>query len=332
MSVTGFKALVEKLAKDISCMSQTYLKSLSDVDFEQLVVDELTKAGLTDLHYKKGSSAFPDITYRKFGIEVKTTQKDAWSTLGGSIMEGTKVEGLEKIFIIFLKKGGFAEVRIGLYENCLSDIKVTHSPRYEINLDVKEDDTIFHKLGTTYNDFSNSTNKITLLRKYYKEKSSNSVPWWIDPAMEASSMTISNFSSLPKSEQTKTEIELIATHPECLGSEYMRASAYLVTKYNLIDKNLRDRFTAGGTITLQKHGHIFECSRIIKWIDENIYNVYSFLSRNKDLYYTVNGIMENIDAQNSWLETANDAFLKSRNKILLNNREISLTEFIKNYY
>lgn len=51
--------------------------------------------------------------------------------IGGSVAEGTRVEDVEHIFILFGKLHKPVEFRTRRYEECLCDIAVTHSPRYK---------------------------------------------------------------------------------------------------------------------------------------------------------------------------------------------------------
>lgn len=47
---------------------------------------------------------FPDIVAAKyFGVEVKSTKEDKWTLIGGSVAEGTRVEDVKHIFLLFGK-------------------------------------------------------------------------------------------------------------------------------------------------------------------------------------------------------------------------------------
>ena len=71
------------------------------------------------------------------------------------------------------------------YEDVLYDIAVTHSPRYLINMEIEKSDTIFSKMGTTYDEFRVSPDNISQVRKYYRERAIErkrfEMPWWITP-------------------------------------------------------------------------------------------------------------------------------------------------------
>ena len=126
---------------------------------------------------------FPDIIANKFfGVEVKSTEKDHWFSTGGSILETTRNKDVEKIYMTFGKMGGNPiEFLSKPYAQCLSEIAVTHSPRYKIDMKIQEknEKTIFEKMGVDY-DYFRKNNPISITQKYYKSqlKSGESL-WWI---------------------------------------------------------------------------------------------------------------------------------------------------------
>ena len=130
---------------------------------------------------------FPDIVAEKYyGIEVKTTKENHWTSTGSSIVETTRVKDVDDIYMLFGKLGGdIPEFKCRPYEDVLYDIAVTHSPRYLINMEIEKSDTIFSKMGTTYDEFRVSPDNISQVRKYYRERAIErkrfEMPWWITP-------------------------------------------------------------------------------------------------------------------------------------------------------
>lgn len=92
---------------------------------------------------------FPDIIAEKYyGVEVKSTKENHWTSTGSSIVESTRDKNVENIYMLFGKLGGkTAEFKCRPYEDCLSDIAVTHSPRYLINMELTKEQTIFSNSG-----------------------------------------------------------------------------------------------------------------------------------------------------------------------------------------
>lgn len=105
---------------------------------------------------------FPDIVAEKYyGIEVKTTKENHWTSTGSSIVETTRVKDVDDIYMLFGKLGGdVPEFKCRPYEDVLCDIAVTHSPRYLINMELEKTNTIFSKMGTTYDEFRLSPDNI----------------------------------------------------------------------------------------------------------------------------------------------------------------------------
>lgn len=125
---------------------------------------------------------FPDIIANKYyGVEVKTTKQNHWTTTGNSVLEGTRVDGIERIFMLFGKMVSPVQFKCRPYEDCLSDVVVTHSPRYLINMDLQAGQTIFDKLDIPYDMLRNSPNPIKPITDYYRQflKAGEEV-WWLE--------------------------------------------------------------------------------------------------------------------------------------------------------
>ena len=117
MNDLEFENILKNIRDSLMKKSPDDLKKIKDTDFETDVLNELEteikKLGNSDIVpvYEKNSHKFPDIGYGTFGIEVKTVESDKWVCAGNSIMEGTAREGVEKIYVFFLKKGDKPEIR-----------------------------------------------------------------------------------------------------------------------------------------------------------------------------------------------------------------------------
>lgn len=94
-----------------------------------------------------GKRAFPDIKLEhlsdgeKVGVEVKLhTAGEAWTTLGNSAYATTQEPNLVTIYLFF---GNFekkpVEFEIKPYGECIKDIKITHNPRYMIDMKSSRD-------------------------------------------------------------------------------------------------------------------------------------------------------------------------------------------------
>ena len=286
--------------------------------FYQLFKEELkkNKFDLKGLIYEEGSTTFPDIQYPPFGIEIKTTKSDKWQSLGNSIREGTRNENVSRIYVAFLKRGGDPDIKIGKYESVIDDIKVTHSPRYHINMETSNEESIFKKLGLSYNEFQKSeiSEKIKRLRDFYKREKRES--WWLDTETgeNVTSMGLVSYDQLSKKRKRKIISELYALFPEMLESDYGAASVYLVTKYGIYDKSFRDKFSAGGKKRIFYRGQEYELSRNIWNLFKQIRDIVFFINQNEEFMKEIWGIDADDNILELWFHRSEN-FLKKENDL-----------------
>jgi len=234
--------------------------------------------------------SFPDIVVKKFyGVEVKTTIKNHWKTTGNSVLESSRLKDVERIFMLFGKLAAPIEFRYRPYEECLSEVVVTHSPRYLIDMNLRKHETIFDKIEMPYDVLRKKDNPIREITNYYKKglKKGDEL-WWLDQSEPSSSnMVIRIWSNLTPFEQTTIVAKAFAFFPELLSNEndkFSRLAIWLVTKQGIVCPNLRDPFTAGGRID------IISNSRIYSSVPRIIYNLHSNFEGIRD-------VLQNTSAQ-----------------------------------
>ena len=177
---------------------------------------------------------FPDIVAEKYyGIEVKSTKEDHWTSTGSSILETTRIENVDDIYMLFGKLGGnIPQFKCRPYQDVLYDIAVTHSPRYLINMEISTKDSIFEKMGISYDEFRTSPDSISKVRQYYKEQAKQhkrqEMPWWItsENVESAYSFNIKLWNSLESREKRDLQTKCMILFPEALNP------ARSMTKYN----------------------------------------------------------------------------------------------------
>lgn len=165
------KSTVEQLKYMHECEKDArFSRKTSPTQFEKLVV-EATRKIINKNNYKcaidytEDGHAFPDIVFSfkdvKFGIEVKSSTSanfpdNCWTILGNSILGSTRID-VEEVHIIYIKinKNG-CFIDHAKYEDAVSDIVVTHSPRYKINLAQDPKDSFFAKSGISYKQIKES--------------------------------------------------------------------------------------------------------------------------------------------------------------------------------
>ncbi len=208
---------------------------------------------------------FPDIVAAKYyGLEVKSSKNDQWTTLGGSVAEGTRVADVTHINLIFGKLSLPIEFKVRRYQDCLSDIAVTHSPRYKIDMNIEEKDTIFSKMGMEYEYIQKSSDPLKPVVSYFRSilKEGESL-WWVNgdnPADEAVPVKIRLWSTLSASEKHDLVCQGLAFFPEIFGSsgnKYERFSLWLMAKHGVLSTSMRDSFTAGGRKDISVNGNSY---------------------------------------------------------------------------
>ena len=200
---------------------------------------------------------FPDIVANKYyGVEVKSTKDDKWTSMGSSILESTREDGVERIYMMFGKLGGIpSEFRCRPYEEVLSGVAVTHYPRYQIDMRLRIGETIFDKMEVSYDKMRKMEQPASVVIDYYKRqlKPGESALWWMggDDIEESSSpVSIQLLSSLPEEAQDELVAHGYAYFPEIFQTggrtKYNRFALWLILEKGIVDTSLRDKFTAGG--------------------------------------------------------------------------------------
>ena len=203
---------------------------------------------------------FPDIIADKYyGVEVKSSKDEKWITLGGSVNESTRVKGVERIFLTFGKLVAPVEFRSRPYEDCLSEVVVTHYPRYKIDMNLQSGETIFDKMYTTYDKLCGTGNAVGEIIKYFKEQSTSGERlWWLGEESTFDQMKIRLFSVLKPIEKQKIISEGLVLFPEIFtaygnGSraDYKRLVLWMMEKHGTVSPSTRDSFSASGRIIIK---------------------------------------------------------------------------------
>lgn len=227
---------------------------------------------------------FPDIIANKFyGVEVKTTKQNHWTTTGNSVLESTRVDGIERIYMLFGKMINPIEFKCRPYEDCLSDVVVTHSPRYLINMDLQAGQTIFDKLDIPYNTLRNFPNPIKPITDYYRQflKPGEEV-WWLDQEEPKSTeLIIKLWNNLPAEKRKHYMLKSMILFPEIFSNrpdKFNRLAIWLVNMEGAVCPNVRDIFTAGGKGSFNwKEFNFINVPRIILKMLESIDEIYEMM-------------------------------------------------------
>lgn len=257
----GFEKLVKKIIHDIKDNSHNY----------EFTIDYETHFG----HH------FPDldifINNKKYGIELKSRNTLTWTTNGNSIFESITDEGYENIYLLFGaldKKNNSFQVKYEQYWKVLSDIKVTHSPRFFIDMNLPEEERIF-----------TSNREYTQLREYTKEQKNqfvsnklrqktNESQWYL-PSEETIEPIL--FSTLNDCEKNRIiAISFILFAHDLLRTDssqnphayYDNITAYIFSQYYCYSSSFRDLFSAGGRYHFKEQDYPKSFGQLTKYFLE----------------------------------------------------------------
>lgn len=267
------QAFVELMNKTESILNEdahnnpTLYKELTSTTIETCAVEKI-KMACADSPFDANEiklisgQRFPDIVADKYyGVEVKSTKENHWTSTGSSIVETTRVDNVEDIYMLFGKLGGdVPQFKCRPYQEVLYDIAVTHSPRYLINMELENGGSIFSKMGITYDEFRTSSDSISIARHYYREqamlRNRQEMPWWIttDNVEKGYSFNIRLWNSLGISEKRMLQTKCMILFPEALNpqrnmAKYNSTTLWLCSYNQVVNPNIRDLYSAGGKIT-----------------------------------------------------------------------------------
>lgn len=268
MNIDDVLRLIKDKIEAINPVEDKYLRSKgNDNGFEELfpkIAAEVEK----DIHpqhtlkIKKNSEHhFPDVELylddKKYGIELKFRNNGSWTTNGNSVFESITGEDYIEIYTVFATKVHDQKrllVKYAPYWRSLSSIKVTHSPRFAIDMKMDpENDGVF-KSKEQYDSFRamSEEEKIKFLQNYLKQHSVGA-KWYIAPTETISPTKYSDL-SLEKKLQLKAELFIL--FPDdllgCSGEKYERSAEYLLETYYVYNKSIRDIFSAGGKYEIRE--------------------------------------------------------------------------------
>lgn len=262
-----FQALMSKtdqLLNQEAVGRDKYFAKRNGTELEKDVYDALSRAAYSTpfegtIQLVSGA-AFPDIVANNYyGVEVKSTNKNHWRSIGSSILESTRIQSVERIFLTFGKLGAPIEFRSRPYEECLYGISVTHYPRYQIDMELRPGETIFDKMGVPYDTLRKMSNPVEPVSRYYKSQlKPGERLWWADSGNieeESTPPIVTLWTALSSDVKEVLTVQGYALFPEVLQScspkKYNRYALWLVTKHGVVNTNIRDSFSAGGKVTIR---------------------------------------------------------------------------------
>lgn len=225
-------------------------------------------------------ASFPDIVVGgRFGVEVKSSQASNWKSPGNSVLESNRVGGVSEVLVIFGKLAPPVEFMCRPYEECLADIRVTHHPRFFIDMRLPAGRTIFDKMLVAYDDFRKNQYPIDMVKEYFRGQiKENEYMWWLDKD-QSLPVTIKFLNDLPKAERVEICLEGLILFPDLFGGKPAKFNEFLIhllQNRGLVSHNLRDLFTAGGKFSY--------AGRKKKFVLDRVPKIFKLLVDHKDLF------------------------------------------------
>lgn len=271
-----FEVLLGNMVQELKISannSYSKIKSLHGSKLEKYsfcVLSELSKntsfEGSIELvsgHY------FPDIVAKKFyGLEVKTSKSGTWKTIGSSVAEGTRIKDIERIYLLFGRLTDPIDFRCRLYQECLSNVAVTHSPRYTIDMELPPGETFFDKINVPYDTLRKQESPLATIISYFKENlKPGETTWWLSSNdSKTTNAIVRLWSSLERAESELLVLKGFCLFPELLGKnryKFHRMLLWLSTEEGIVVGNLRDQYTAGGKVLFNYKEKVYTLPQVL---------------------------------------------------------------------
>jgi hypothetical protein len=262
---------------------------------QALQLDEFNKLKLEDIRGHK----FPDFSINhgelKFGVEIKSSERGDWTIPGNSVYENTATTDFDDIFVFFgsyKKEKDAYEVIFTEYWRAVKDIKVTHSPRFNISVN-PEIKTDFFPNWQTFVDFKTmkKSEKTEYLQKFLKEQKKGQNLWYV-PSEDSERLNPMLFTDLDKHTQDEiltkcyilfaSDIFKVKTANNEYGfsmdTYYGNIAKYLLEEHFVINPSIRDRFSSGGWKPIDIYEQDVSLPAIFKNFTNLGQSIYSMLS------------------------------------------------------
>lgn len=228
---------------------------------------------------------FPDIIAKKYyGVEVKSSKSGSWRSIGSSVAEGTRISGIERIYLLFGKIADPIDFRCRLYQDCLSGVAVTHSPRYTIDMELGVGETFFDELKVSYDALRQQDAPLDIVIEHLRSKlKPGETTWWLSNNNSRTTKAIVRlWSSLDPEEKELLRLKGFCLFPELLGrsqNKFHRMLLWLSTEEGIVAGNLRDQYTAGGQVAFSYQGKDYLLPRILYRLIVSLDKLSSILSQ-----------------------------------------------------
>ena len=209
-----------------------------------------------------GGHSFPDVTIKgtSFGIEIKGAKAHR-SFNGNSVIASTMKSGLNKVFLMYWI-GDDKEIGYRDYFECVATPVVTHSPRFQLDIDLDSSKSMFgigdDKVGLVEDViFGGNTIDSEKIIQWManKAKAKGETPWWIstDESLPRGSTGLSKFTNLKTIDRNAFLKEAFLAFPRIFdrtsSTKYNGLFEWAIQKKSIY--TTRDDYSAGGKVEIK---------------------------------------------------------------------------------
>lgn len=258
-SIEEFESVLVELCHELTAAIQAGEASPGSAQqFEAFVRNRigphLDRIDLRVENPKPHPHVFPDLLLGEFGIELKHTSGDSWRTVGNSVFEGGRGEGVRHVYVVMGKMGGIPAVRWSRYEDAVIHVRTSHRPRFEIEIDSER--SLFRELGIGYDEFrsADEAEKMKHIRAYARSRlGPNERLWWLPESPDddhSLPIQVRLYMNLDQEEKRRLRAEAtllcpqVARPPRAKG-KYDDVANFLLTYRGVLASQARDLFSAG---------------------------------------------------------------------------------------
>ena len=284
-----FEDLLNRAVQQMNDQAKAGMPGYSNSSvFEDTVLAQLRVCcqGVAGAEPSFHDSAFPDIIVNGFGVEVKFTTRPTWHGTGNSIFEGMRDHAARQICVVYCRSD-IPETRWRWYESCIKGIRISHSPRYVIDMD--GDVQFFSELGITMEEFReiDLRTKMALVKNHVKQRVGDGERlWWFDEEQEHTvAVNVRLYRLLDQDTKETMRAEAALMCPQIFrGSrqrgKYDDAALYLLTQHGVFAPQTRDLFSAGSVAGARRGGDY-----LIRAIQNNAHKIEEAAGRLDDVLF-----------------------------------------------
>jgi hypothetical protein len=256
-----FEELLERVAQQLTVEATTAGPFRNSATFQERVTQLVAELGApigVKIDESPRPYVFPDIVAADFGVEVKFTANDTWRSVANSVLETTRSEEVQQIYVMFGKMGGRRPaVAWGRYEDSVIHVRTSHVPRFELEMNPGRQ-PLFATMRISYADFAKLDihNKMVYIRQYARGRlRPGERLWWLedkDPEDQEHSLPLEVrlYMNLTQEEKRRYRAESALLCPQIVKpsrskKKYEDAALYLLTYHGILCPQARDLFSAG---------------------------------------------------------------------------------------